>query len=215
MFGLVSTRRVRTRFPAAGMFVVALCAGCTHFKRFAYEGFRRDTWQHPDRVIESLAIHPGDHVADLGSGGGYFTFRLARAVGSSGKVFAVDVDRGMTDYVATRARGEGVANVEVILAKYDDPLLPESGVDLLFTCNTYHHLENRAAYFRNLRKYLRPGARVAIIDHAGKGWFDKWFGHFTPSETIRSDMEAAGYRLEHAYDFLPRQHFLVFALPPA
>jgi predicted methyltransferase len=191
--------------------VVTLSAGCTQLKRFAYEGFRRDAWQHPDRVIETLAIHPGDAVADVGSGGGYFTFRLARAVGPSGKVYAVDVDEGLNEYVARRAREDGLDNVAVVLARYDDPLLPQSGVDLIFTCNTYHHLDDRVAYFAKARKYLRPGGRVAIIEYKGTGWFERWFGHSTPSAAIRSEMEAAGYRLQQDLDFLPRQHFLVFA----
>jgi predicted methyltransferase len=184
--------------------------GCTYIKRFAYEGWGRDKWQQPDKVIESLQIHPGDQVADLGSGGGYFTFRLAKAVGPSGHVYAVDVDEGLLDYIARRARDESADNVSIILAKYEDPLLPEDGVDFVFTSNTYHHLEDRIVYFRNALKYLRTGGRVAIVEHAGKGWFDRWFGHWTSSETIRAEMEAAGYRLQREFTFLPRQFFLVF-----
>jgi ubiquinone/menaquinone biosynthesis C-methylase UbiE len=159
-----------------------------------------------------LELKPGDRVADLGSGGGYFTFLLAKAVGPTGHVYAVDVDRGLIDYVAERAGDEGFKNVSVILAKYDDPLLPEAGVDLIFTSNTYHHLEDRVAYFRNARKYLRAEARVAIVELAGKGWFDSWFGHWTSSETIRTEMEAAGYRLQREHTFLPRQFFLIFTM---
>lgn len=189
--------------------LAALCVGCTGFKRWAYEGWGRDKWQQPEQVIRSLRLRPGDHVADLGSGGGYFTFRLARAVGPTGRVYAVDVDAGMNDYIVERAREEGIANVSAILARYEDPLLPESGVDLIFTSNTYHHIEKRPDYFRNARRYLRPGGRVAILDLAGKGWFDGIFGHWTPAETIRAEMEAAGYRLEEELP-LPRQSFLIF-----
>jgi len=203
----------RKRLQIATAVIAAFCAGCTQLKRFAYEGWGRDKWQKPDEVIRSLQLQPGNRVADLGSGGGYFTFRLAKAVGPSGHVYAVDVDEGLNAYIAGRARDEGFNNVDVILAKYDDPLLPAAGVDLVFTSDTYHHLENRVAYFRNARKYLRPGGRVAIIEFAGKGWFDSWFGHWTPSETIRTEMEAAGYRLQQEFTFLPRQFFLVFATP--
>ncbi len=195
------------RFCAA--MLAALCVGCTDFKRWAYEGWGRDKWQQPERVIEALRLSPGDHVADLGSGGGYFTFRLAKAVEPMGHVYAVDVDAGMNAYIIERAREEGIGNVSAILARYDDPLLPESGVDMIFTSNTYHHLEERRAYFRNARRYLRPGGRVAILDLAGKGWFDGIFGHWTPAATIRAEMEEAGYRLEEELT-LPRQSFLIF-----
>ncbi len=196
---------------AAALLLVALCIGCTDLKRFAYQGFGRDKWQHPERVIRSLEVEPGDHIADLGSGGGYFTFRLAKAVGPDGKVYAVDVDSGMNEHVDKRAREDGYENVAVILAAYDDPLLPDSRVELIFTCNTYHHIQDRAVYFKHARKYLRAGGRVAIIDYNGKGWFQRIFPHFTASDVIKSEMKAAGYRLQREFDFLPRQHFLVFS----
>ncbi|MBI3301403.1 MAG: methyltransferase domain-containing protein [Deltaproteobacteria bacterium] len=195
--------------------VVALplfvCAGCGGLFRTFLNSPWRERWQQPKAVIQSLAIKPGDHVADLGAGGGYFTFRLADAVGPTGKVYAVDVDEGNLDYIARRAKEQGYANVEVILAKYDDPLLPGGGVDLIFTCNTYHHLENRADYFASAARYLRPGGRVAVIDLNGNSWFHKLLGHWTPKETSRTEMEAAGYQLVSDFDFLSRQNFQVFA----
>jgi ubiquinone/menaquinone biosynthesis C-methylase UbiE len=172
----------------------------------------RARWQQPEAVIQSLSIRPGDRVADLGAGGGYFTFRLADAVGPRGKVYAVDVDTGSLDYIARRAQEQGYANIEVILAKYDDPLLPEGGVDLIFTCNTYHHLENRTDYFASAARYLRPDGRVAVIDLNGKSWFHKLFGHWTAKETSRGEMEAAGYSLTNDFEFLSRQTFQVFTL---
>lgn len=93
---------------------------------------------------------------------------------------------------------------------YDDPGLPQDGVDLIFTCDTYHHLENRSAYFEHAARYLRPGGRVAILDFSGKGWFVTLFGHFTPADVIRQEMEAAGYRLERSFDFIDRQSFQIF-----
>ena len=181
-------------------------AGCTTAKRVMYEGFGRDEWQQPDRVVSDLALAPGASVADLGSGGGYFTFRLARAVGPSGRVYAVDVDRGMNEHVAGAADEQGLANVTTVLAAADDPRLPEP-VDLVFTSNTYHHLENSAAYFRAVReRHLAPGGRVAIVEYR-----PDVTGHSTARETIVQEMTAAGFRLVKAFDYLERQHFLVFA----
>ncbi len=170
------------------IFVITACAGCTTLKRWAYEGFGRDAWQHREEVIQALNIRPGDSVADLGSGSGYFTFLLAKAVGPSGKVYAIDIDGDMNAYVAARAREEGDSNIEVILAKPQDPLLPQSGVDLIFSCITYHHLGDRVAYFQNAGKYLRPGGRVAIIDFNGEGWFTRLIGHWTPREVILREL---------------------------
>lgn len=202
---------IKIRYPLALVLIALVCVGCNALKRTAYEGFDRNEWQHPEEVIRSLGLQAGGKVADLGSGSGYFTVRLASAVGSTGKVYAVDVDHEMNDYVVKRAQEEGYNNVEVILAKYDDPLLPGSGVDLIFTCNTYHHLEDRVSYFTNARKYLRPNGRVAIVDFNGEGWFQKIFGHWTASEVIQKEMEEAGYVLQREFTFLPKQFFLVFS----
>jgi len=192
--------------------VLVLAAGCGPLRRLGYEGAGRDSWQQPDRVVESLAIAPGAHVADLGSGGGYFTWRLADAVGEAGKVYAVDVDSDMTSHVAERSGEKGYANVQPILAEFDDPLIPEAGVDLIFTCNTYHHFEAREDYFRSAAKYLRPGGRVAVIEFTNQGWVQRIFPHFTAPEEIRAEMEAAGYRRVEAFDYLERQSFQVFEL---
>ncbi len=191
-----------------------LLAGCTSLKRCAYEGINRDQWQKPDKVIRSLGIRSGDRIADLGSGGGYFTFRLARATGPKGKVYAVDVDKGMNEYVANRSRQESLSNIEVILAKPDDPLLPQSGIDIVFTTNTYHHLENRPAYFAKVGKYLRQGGRIAIVEFSGTHWLPFLGSHYTSSEVIKREMSEAGFVLQREFDFLPKQNFLVFTKKP-
>jgi ubiquinone/menaquinone biosynthesis C-methylase UbiE len=176
-----------------------------------YEPAGRDSWQHPARVIESLSLAPGQRVADLGAGGGYFTFLLARAVGPNGVVYAIDVDADMTGLLERRAADGNHTNVEVLLVDPVEPELPDAPLDLIFTCNTYHHIHDPAAYFARLRRHLRSGGRIAIIDHKPEGWLQRLFPHSSASETIRSEMEAAGYALQSAHDFLPKQSFLVFA----
>ena len=206
-----SQPKLSKRRPQFLLLALLAVAGCASLKQCAYEGFNRDEWQQPDRVIQSLEIKPGDHVADLGSGGGYFTFRLANAVGPAGKVYAVDIDRDMTQLVEKQAKDKNVGNVEVILAKPNDPLLPPTGVDLILTVDTYHHIDNRVSYFANVRKYLRANGRIAVIDFDRRAWLEGLFRHYTPPEFIKREMENAGYALQHEYDFLDRQSFLIFA----
>jgi arsenite methyltransferase len=196
----------RSRAVVAAAVACALwLAGCGAVKRYAYEGSNRDEWQQTARVVADLALAQGAKVADLGSGGGYFTFPLAEAVGPNGLVYAVDVDEGMNSFVRSEARERGLANVRTVLAAEDDPRLPER-VDLLFTSNTYHHLGDRAAYFRRVReRHLAPGGRVAIVE------FRPEVGsHSTERSTIESEMTAAGFRLAKSFDYLERQHFLLF-----
>lgn len=202
------TRSRKLRFFLAALL---LFAGCARLKQWAYEGVGRDQWQQPEKVVAALHIKPGQIIADLGAGSGYFTFRLAKATGPAGKVYAVDIDPDMTALVAKRSKEEAATNVETILAKPDDPMLPKDGVDLIFTSNTYHHIDNRIAYFANLRKYLRPKGRVAIIDFDRRAWIEGLLRHYTPSEFIKREMEQAGYTLQDEPGFLDRQSFLIFA----
>jgi ubiquinone/menaquinone biosynthesis C-methylase UbiE len=199
---------------AIPLLVLACClvAGCSRLKQWAYQGIGRDQWQQPEKVIATLQIRPGDHIADLGAGGGYFTFRLAQAVGPNGKVYAVDIDEGMNNLIGERAKQDSVANIETILAKPDDPLLQKTGVDLIFTSNVYHHIDNRVIYFSSLRKYLRPGGRIAIIDFDRRAWLEGLLRHYTPREFIQREMEQAGYVLQQNLDFLDRQSFQIFTL---
>lgn len=195
-------------------FFLALCliaAGCARVKQCAYEGLSRDEWQQPEKVIAALKVGPGAVVADLGAGSGYFTFRLAQAAGPGGKVYAVDVDPDMIELLKNKIKEQGAGNVETVLAKPDNPLLPEAGVDLIFTSNTYHHIDNRVAYFSGLRRFLRAGGRVAIIEFDRRGWLQGLLRHYTPSEFIQREMEQAGYSLQQSFDFLDRQSFLIFA----
>jgi ubiquinone/menaquinone biosynthesis C-methylase UbiE len=200
------------RKRCAGLVIVAcLFGGCGPLKRLCYEGFGRDAWQQPERVVTALGIEPGDRVADLGSGGGYFTVRLAPAVGGTGKVYAVDVDAEMNEYLRERLAREKIANVEVILGSPEDPSLPDGGVDLVVTVDTYHHIDERPLYFRNLKRDLAPGGRVAVIDYDGrKGWFVRLTGHYTSREDLLREMREAGYEVAEEHDFIDRQSFVIF-----
>lgn len=177
--------------------------------RFAtsFDDPARDAWQMPSRIIDTLALKTGMKVADIGAGTGYFSMRLARVPGVA--VFAVDVEPAMIDYLRQRAAKEGITNVRPVLAAATSPNLPEP-VDVVLVVDTYHHLPNRPAYFRELRKSVKPGGRVAIVDFR-KSAPDGPPAHFrfTP-EQIQDEMKQAGYQLDVSHDFLPRQHFLIF-----
>lgn len=204
----------RYRVAAVSLAAAACLAlpGCSALKRFAYEGFDRDEWQQPERVIDSLEIAPGMRVADIGAGGGYFTFRLADAVGPSGRVYAVDVDDDMIGYLGERAVSEQRSNVTVVRGEFEDPLLPNGAIDLVFTSNTYHHIahEGRVAYFQTVRADLAPGARVAILDLRKGPLFAR--DHFTPRAKIVEEMREAGFRELASFDFIEEQSFTVFGL---
>ncbi len=199
---------MRARILLTVFVIAAIAAGCTELKKRAGDGFGgRDRWQQPERVMQSLAILPGDAVADLGAGGGYFTFFLADATGPKGRVYAVDIDSAKLRDIDAESERKGYGNVRTILAEVSDPKLPADGVDLIFSSNTFHHLVNRVDYFDRVKRYLKPGGRIAIIDYKGDG------DHATPVETIRTEMTRAGYRLDERFEFLEKQNFQIFSLP--
>ena len=174
----------------------------------------RASWQRPAKVIEALGIRKGQRVADVGAGEGYFTFLLADAVGSSGRVYAVEIDPYLADALERRAEGRDAANVDVVLGELDDPRLPDGGVDLVFLCNTYHHVERRTDYFDRLRADLRPGGRVAVIDMrsdlTGVARLFADADHWMRREDLLGEMEIAGYRHLRSFDVLPVQNFEIF-----
>ncbi len=174
----------------------------------------RDQDQKPSQVIEALRLKPGMSVADLGSGSGYFTRRFVDAVTDQGTVYAIDVEAKALQHIEQRLqRLNRPYHVELILAPSDNPMLPPSSVDLIFICNTYHHLENHRTYLRHLRSALKPGGRVAIIDfypdeRSGDLGFPKV--HLATPARVVEEMSTAGFEptIEHA--FLPKQYFLEF-----
>ena len=174
----------------------------------------RDRYQKPTEVIEALSVKPGMAVADLGSGSGYFTRRFVEAVTESGTVYAVDVEPEMLAYVKDSIVHMHIPyRVEFILARPDSPKLPFDSVDLVFVCNTAHHLEERSKYFRDLRSSLKSGGRISIIDfypdeRSGDLGFPKH--HLVARDTVIKELTDAGYKLEREHSFLPRQYFLEF-----
>ena len=207
-------RPLRPSLIAPSLALLLLAGGCS---RVAYEQMNdpaRDVWQHPKEVIDALNIEPGAAVADLGAGGGYFTFRLAEAVGPEGRVYAVDVDEASHRYIEEEAarRGGMPRNVLLVLGTATDSRLPPRGVDLIFTCNTYHHLSDRQRYFASLQGALRPDGRIAVIEYKDEGWIARLFGHATAKETVRQELNRAGYHLRQTFEFLPRQHFDIFGV---
>lgn len=178
----------------------------------------RDGWQHPDRVIASLEIRPGDRVAEIGAGSGYWLSRLSDAVGSQGRVYAVEVEAELVEALKARVAREGLTNVEVVFGGYADPRLPDGEIDLAMTCLTYHHIEDHVAYFRGIKRDLSVRGRVVHLDDrpdspAPISWFQST-GHWTDPNAIVEEMNEAGYRRSQAFDFLPAQSFQIFSPLP-
>ena len=178
----------------------------------ALEDPKRDAYQKPHEVMRALGLKAGEVIADIGAGSGYFTFRLTHHVGDRGKVYAVDVSPDMIRHINRRIRELKATNVVSILADPDDPLLPEGSVDRFFFSDSWHHIDNQTTYLSLMKKMLKPGGEIVIIDFHKK---DFPVGPPMQMKIAREDlikqMESNGFRLMKEHTFLPYQYFLVFA----
>jgi ubiquinone/menaquinone biosynthesis C-methylase UbiE len=178
-----------------------------------FEGTERDTWQKPDEVVTQLQLRSGDVVADIGAGTGYFTRRFAAAVGPSGKALGLDIEATMVTHINAEAQKHGLTNLSARQVPPNDPQLTPQSVDVVFICDTYHHMQDRVAYARLLAQALKPGGRVVIVDFQKRllplGPPMEW--KLAP-EAVTEEFRQAGFQLERSVDFLPYQYFLEFTL---
>ena len=181
----------------------------------AFENEERDAQQRPDEVVRALRLDAGDVVADIGAGTGYFTRRFAEAVGDEGIAYAVDLEPNMLQYVAKRAVQDHQPNIVPVLATDSSPMLAPNSIDLVFICNTIHHIGGRDRYYEILARDLRDGGRLAIVDFRKDAQLQRG-----PAESMRiarqaliDEVTAAGFELVEEHDFLPVQYFLVFEAP--
>ena len=168
----------------------------------------RDQKLHVTLVMDILGINQGKTVADIGAGSGWFSVRAARRVTPSGLVYAVDISPEAIQYIQQRVQREGIGNIRVIRSKPDDPLLPAESIDAVLLLKTYHEVAEPVTLLRNLRKALRPNARLGIIDRNGNGE-----DHGVSRDVVVREAAQAGYRLVSEYDFVKSDgddYFLVF-----
>ncbi|MEX2480129.1 MAG: methyltransferase domain-containing protein [Gammaproteobacteria bacterium] len=195
--------------------------GAAHDHRFdnveqaveMFESTERDSWQKPDEVMTRLQLRAGDVVVDIGAGTGYFTRRFAAAVGPQGSAVGLDVEPTMAAHINAEAAKLGLANLTARQVPADDPQLEPQSVDVVFICDTYHHMQGRVAYARRLAEALKPGGRVVIIDFHKRelplGPPVEWK---LTAEAVTAEFQQAGFELSRSIDFLPYQYFLEFTL---
>jgi predicted methyltransferase len=170
---------------------------------------RRARWQKPAVLVRALGLRRGQVVAEIGSGPGYFTPRLARAVGPSGHVYAVDPEAAVLNVLRRRLARMGVRNVTPVLGRDDDPLLPRDRCDVAVLINVYHHMHGRIGFLRRLVAALPRNARVVNIDWDEKTEFGPPPRRRVPRARFLRDARRAGLRLVADRRLLPHQYFLV------
>ncbi len=175
-----------------------------------FEDPERDKWQKPKEVVDAMNLKSGDVVADIGAGTGYFARHIAVAVGPKGMAIGLDIETSMVKYMEEDARKLELGNYKARVVRTDDPELEDGSVDVVFLCNTYHHIENRVEYFRKVSNGLKPDGRVVVVDFYRDTDFGPPREHKLAKEVVLEEMKKAGYRPVKTHGFLPQQYFLEF-----
>ncbi|KYF49648.1 hypothetical protein BE08_42540, partial [Sorangium cellulosum] len=175
----------------------------------AFEGPGRDTWQKPADVIAAMRLAPGMRVADLGAGTGYFLPHLSRAVGPTGAVIGLDIERDMVRYMTERAARERLANVTARQVSPDDPGLDPGSVDRILVVNTWHHIPDRPAYAAKLKAALRPDGAVVVVDFTDTARHGPPKEHRIAAEAVAAELRAGGLSPQIVAEDLPDQYIVV------
>jgi ubiquinone/menaquinone biosynthesis C-methylase UbiE len=173
----------------------------------------RDQWQRPQEVIALLQITPGMVVADIGAGTGYFTPFLSQATGTTGKVFALDVEPDMIRYLKERQQKEQWDNVEVKEVKTNDPLLPNNATHRILIVNTWHHIWEREKYSATLFEALTSGGQLMIVDFTKESQMGPKASERLTVEQVSKELQSAGLRVEIMSEALPEQYIVVGTKP--
>jgi len=170
----------------------------------------RETEERPDLVMQALALKPGDVVADLGCGTGYFSWRMARAVGDKGVVYGIEIQPEMLDHLAVKMKERGVTNVLGVLGTITDPKLPKP-VDLVIMVDVYHEFDHPWEMMDSICKRLKPGGRVVFVEYRGE---DPEVPikplHKMTEAQVKKEMTAQPLEYVETLRTLPRQHLIIF-----
>ena len=183
---------------------------------------RREQWQKVDAIFAEMGVRPGAVVADIGAGDGFFTSRLARAVGPTGRVFAVEIDDAAIDRLRKRLREDGIQNVTIVKGAVDDPKLPDTTLEAALIVNAYHEMEQHQPVLAALRRALKPDGRLVIVEpvtpsRRGRPRADEVRNHEIDPEYVLQDARVAGFAVVALKDPFTRRddeiHWLLTLQP--
>jgi ubiquinone/menaquinone biosynthesis C-methylase UbiE len=170
----------------------------------------REDEEAPSKALDALELKAGMVVADIGAGSGYYTSRMAKRVGPTGRVYATDIQQGMIDLLDRRVRQEGLANVTTVLGGMDDPKLPPHAIDLAIMVDVYHELQQPQIFLQRLKETFKPGGRLVLLEFRKEDPKVPILEvHKMSVAEVKQEMEAEGFVLDRVIDALPWQHILV------
>jgi ubiquinone/menaquinone biosynthesis C-methylase UbiE len=171
----------------------------------------REQEEAPAKLMAALKLKPGDVVADIGAGSGYFTFRLSEVVGATGKVYAVDIQPEMLEIIRKRSKERKVENVEPVLGAVNDPQLPPNSTDLMLMVDVYHEFSHPWEMARQMVKALKPGGRLVFVEYRMEDpAVPIKLVHKMTEAQVKREMSVQCVKWAETNETLPRQHIIVF-----
>ena len=176
----------------------------------------REEEERPDEVIKVMGLKPGDVVADIGCGTGYFSRRMAKAVAPEGKVYGVEIQPEFLEMLKSRCADEKITNVLPVLGEEDDPRLPKESIDWMLLVDVYHEFQKPQPMLAHMRESLKPGGKIALLEYRGEGETARHIKaeHRMTVKQVLAEWNAAGFELVDLQEFLPAQHLFVFQRDP-
>ena len=223
----------RARFPVLGPWMLIALVACGAAQTAGHKGvpkrqpanvmsFEKASWleregreeaEKPEVVLATMELRPGMTVAEIGAGTGFFSRRLAKAVGPKGKVYAEDIQPEMLDLLKTYTAKEGIANVIPVLGTETDPKLPARGIDRILLVDVYHELQKPEPMLASIRRCLAPGGTVTLVEYRLEGETAAHINvrHRMSVEQVLAEWNAAGFELANQIETLPAQHVFIFS----
>lgn len=178
--------------------------------KFEKEG--REAFEHREAIVKACQIREGMQVADVGAGTGLFSRLFAGKVGVKGTVLAVDISDDFLKHILATAREQNLANIQTVLCKQDSVELPDSSVDLVFTCDTYHHFEFPFKTLSSIHRALKPGGRLIVVDyHRVEGKSTDWvMGHVRAGlDVVEREITSSGFKRIGELKEVLKENYLV------
>lgn len=177
----------------------------------------RERWEKIRENMQKLPIRPGDTIADVGAGPGYYSFKFADLVGKDGKIYAIETNPKHLDYLRKYVADNHIQNVEVVKSSFEGiGLAPDIRVDAVFICSLYHNVyaaftdKERDSFIASIRRALKPNGFFMIVDNDLVEDHElPYHGPYIAKELLLSQLYYYGFSLEKQYQFTPQRYVLI------
>ncbi len=193
------------------VFRIVLCLLVLFLNLCADQSSRRDKWMQPEKIMDAIGVIPGMVIGEAGAGEGYFTFKLAHRVGNAGRIYANDILERVLGTIRERCERQGITNITTVLGEVEDPLFPESTLDMVVMMAAFHDFEKQVEWLKNVKQYMKSNASLVIIEK-DPGKMERGSSHHMTKDEILETVKQAGYKLVRVEMFLERDNIYIFRL---